>query len=56
MLDTVDAFVRAVGTPHARDGEAWRIVALTDTRRRDGCPAPPGQVTTLVETTVPASA
>jgi hypothetical protein len=84
-IDTVDAFVRAVGTPHsvewderirkarveldgplasvwaeysfyagpkfshcgidafhlARDGEAWHIVALTDTRRRDGCPDPP---------------
>lgn len=82
-IDTVDAFVRAVGTPHpevwderirnprveldgplasvwaeysfyagarfmhcgidafqiARDGDAWRIVALMDTRRRDGCPA-----------------
>jgi hypothetical protein len=81
-IDTVDAFVRAVGTPHpevwdervrktrveldgplasvwaeysfyagakfshcgidtfqiARDGNAWRIVALMDTRRRDGCP------------------
>ena len=81
-LDTVDAFVRAVGAAHpevwdervrgtrveidgplatvwaeysfyagakfshcgidafqlARDGGAWRIVALTDTRRRDGCP------------------
>ena len=81
-IDTVDAFVRAVGTPHAevwderirnprveldgplasvwveysfylgnkflhcgidafqiaRDGDAWRIVALMDTRRRDGCP------------------
>jgi hypothetical protein len=80
-IDTVDAFVRAVGTPRpevwderirgtrveldgplasvwaeysfyagakfshcgidafqiARDGEAWRIVALMDTRRRDGC-------------------
>ena len=87
QLDTVDAFVRAVGTPHsvvwderirktrveldgplasvwaeysfyagdkfshcgidafqlARDGEAWRIVALTDTRRRDGCPDPPAK-------------
>ena len=86
-VDTVDAFVRAVGTPHpvvwderirktrveldgplasvwaeysfyagptfshcgidafqlARDGEAWRIVALTDTRRRDGCPDPPAR-------------
>jgi hypothetical protein len=86
-VDTVDAFVRAVGTPHsvvwderirktrveldgplasvwaeysfyagpkfshcgidafqlARDGEAWRIVALTDTRRRDGCLDPPAQ-------------
>lgn len=84
-LDTVDAFVRAVGTAHpevwdervrgtrveidgplaavwaeysfyagakfshcgidafqlARDGDAWRIVALTDTRRRDGCPDRP---------------
>jgi hypothetical protein len=84
-LDTVDVFVRAVGTPHpdvwderirathveldgplasvwaeyafyagprfshcgidafqlARDGDAWRIVALTDTRRRDGCPDRP---------------
>lgn len=82
QVDTVDAFVRAVGSPHeqvwdertrnerveidgplasvwaeysfyagkkfshcgidafqlARDGEVWRIVALTDTRRRDGCP------------------
>jgi hypothetical protein len=81
-IDTVDAFVRAVGTPHpevwderirkprveldgplasvwveysfylgnkfmhcgidafqiARDGDAWRIVALMDTRRQDGCP------------------
>jgi hypothetical protein len=81
-IDTVDAFVRAVGTPHqelwderlrgtrveldgplasvwteysfyaggkfshcgvdafqiARDGQAWRIVALMDTRRKDGCP------------------
>jgi hypothetical protein len=81
-IDTVDAFVRAVGTPHpevwderirkprveldgplasvwveysfylgnkflhcgidafqiARDGDAWRIVALMDTRRKDGCP------------------
>jgi hypothetical protein len=80
-IDTVDAFVRAVGSPHseiwderiqnprveldgplasvwaeysfyagatfhhcgvdafqiARDGDAWRIVALMDTRRRDGC-------------------
>jgi hypothetical protein len=67
QLDTFDAFVRAVGTPHAvvwderirktrveldgpqasvwaaRDGEAWRIVALTDTRRRDGCPDPPAK-------------
>ena len=86
-VDTVDAFVRAVGSKHdvmwderirgtrveidgplasvwaeysfyagpkfshcgidafqlARDGDAWRIVALTDTRRRDGCPdQPPG--------------
>ncbi len=84
-VDTVDAFVRAVGTPHdvmwdervrgtrveidgplasvwaeysfyagpkfshcgidafqlARDGDIWRIVALTDTRRRDGCPDQP---------------
>ena len=84
-LDTVDAFVRAVGTTHqevwdervratrveidgplasvwaeysfyagakfshcgidafqlARDGDAWLIVALTDTRRRTGCPDPP---------------
>lgn len=84
-VDTVDAFVRAVGAPHdvmwderirgtrveidgplasvwaeysfyagpkfshcgidafqlARDGEVWRIVALTDTRRRDGCPDQP---------------
>jgi Putative lumazine-binding len=82
QIDTVDAFVRAVGTPHpavwdervrgtrvdldgplasvwaeysfyagakfshcgidafqiARDGQEWRIVALMDTRRRDGCP------------------
>jgi len=81
-IDTVDAFVRAVGTPRtevwderirkprveldgplasvwveysfylgnkflhcgidafqiARDGDAWRIVALMDTRRKDGCP------------------
>ena len=81
-IDTVDAFVRAVGTPRtevwderirkprveldgplasvwveysfylgnkflhcgidafqiARDGDAWRIVALMDTRRRDGGP------------------
>jgi putative lumazine-binding protein len=80
-VDTIDAFVRAVGTSHsevwdervrktrveidgplasvwaeysfyagakfshcgidafqlARDGDTWRIVALTDTRRRDGC-------------------
>jgi hypothetical protein len=80
-VDTVDAFVRAVGTPHpevwderlgevsvqldgslasvwaeysfyagnrfshcgvdafqlARSGSEWRIVALTDTRRREGC-------------------
>jgi hypothetical protein len=86
-LDTVDAFVRAVGTPHsevwdervrktrveldgplasvwaeysfyagrkfshcgidafqlARDGEAWRIVALIDTRRREGCPDRPAR-------------
>jgi hypothetical protein len=84
-LDTVDAFVRAVGAAHqevwdervrgtrveidgplasvwaeysfyagakfshcgidafqlARDGDAWLIVALTDTRRRDGCPHRP---------------
>jgi hypothetical protein len=84
-VDSVDAFVRAVGTPHdvtwdervrgtrvevdgplasvwaeysfyagpkfshcgidafqlARDGDVWRIVALTDTRRRDGCPDQP---------------
>ena len=84
-LDTVDAFVRAVGTTHqevwdervratrveidgplasvwaeysfyagakfshcgidafqlARDGDAWLIVALTDTRRRTGCPDRP---------------
>ncbi len=84
-VDSVDAFVRAVGTPHdvtwdervrdtrveidgplasvwaeysfyagpkfshcgidafqlARDGEVWRIVALTDTRRREGCPDQP---------------
>jgi hypothetical protein len=84
-LDTVDVFVRAVGTPHpdvwderiratrveldgplasvwaeyafyagprfshcginafqlARNSDAWRIVALTDTRRRDGCPDRP---------------
>jgi hypothetical protein len=84
-VDTVDAFVRAVGAPHdvmwderirgtrveidgplasvwaeysfyagpkfshcgidafqlARDGDVWRIVALTDTRRRDGCPDQP---------------
>jgi hypothetical protein len=84
-LDTVDVFIRAVGTPHSdvwderirathveldgplasvwaeysfyagsrfshcgidafqlvRDGDAWRIVALTDTRRRDGCPDRP---------------
>jgi hypothetical protein len=86
-VDTVDAFVRAVGAPHAqvwderirstrveidgplasvwaeysfyagpkfshcgidafqlaRDGEVWRIVALTDTRRRDGCPDHPAE-------------
>ena len=80
-VDTVDAFVRAVGTPHdelwdervisekveidgplasvwteyafyagdqfshcgidafqvARTSEGWRIIALTDTRRKDGC-------------------
>lgn len=84
-IDTVDAFVRAVGTPHtpiwdervrktrvevdgplasvwaeysfyagtkfshcgidafqlAREGETWQVVALTDTRRRDGCPDRP---------------
>lgn len=27
----------------ARDGDAWRIVALTDTRRRDGCPDRPAE-------------
>lgn len=86
-LDTVDAFVRAVGTVHAdvwdervretrveidgplasvwaqysfyagekfshcgidafqlaRDGEVWRIVALVDTRRREGCPDRPAK-------------
>ncbi|HTK40631.1 MAG TPA: nuclear transport factor 2 family protein [Gemmatimonadales bacterium] len=86
-IDTVDAFVRAVGTPHterwdervrntrveldgplasvwadysfyagekfshcgvdafqiARDGDAWRIVALMDTRRKDGCPDQPAR-------------
>lgn len=86
-VDTVDAFVRAVGTPHpvvwdervrasrveldgplasvwaeysfyaggkfshcgidafqiARDGDAWRIVALMDTRRKDGCPDQPAR-------------
>jgi Putative lumazine-binding len=86
-IDTVNAFVRAVGTPHsetwderirstkvemdgplasvwaeysfyaggkfshcgidafqiARDGEAWRIVALMDTRRKDGCPDQPAR-------------
>jgi len=85
QVDTVDAFVRAVGTPHpdvwderirdtrveidgplasvwaeysfyagrkfshcgidafqlAREGEVWRIVALTDTRRRARCPDQP---------------
>lgn len=85
QIDTVDAFVRAVGTPHpevwderiratrvevdgplasvwaeysfyagakfshcgidafqvARDGQEWRIVALTDTRRKEGCPDQP---------------
>jgi hypothetical protein len=81
-IDTLDAFIRAVGTPHedvwderlgktevrldgtlatvwteyvfyagpkfshcgvdafqlARTEEGWRIIALTDTRRREGCP------------------
>lgn len=81
QVDSLDAFVRAVGTPHdevwderihgeevridgplatvwteysfyaggrfshcgvdafqlARSAEGWRIIALTDTRRRDGC-------------------
>jgi Putative lumazine-binding len=71
-VDTLEAFVRAVGSPHdeevridgplatvwteysffagarfshcgvdafqlARTGEGWRIIALTDTRRREGC-------------------
>jgi hypothetical protein len=27
----------------ARDGDAWRIVALIDTRRRDGCPDRPAE-------------
>jgi Putative lumazine-binding len=86
-IDTVDAFVRAVGTPHsetwdervrnprvdmdgplasvwadysfyaggkfshcgvdafqiARDGDAWRIVSLMDTRRQEGCPDQPSR-------------
>ena len=86
-IDTVDAFVRAVGTPHsetwdervrnprveldgplasvwaeysfyaggkfshcgvdafqiARDGDAWRIVSLMDTRRKEGCPDQPSR-------------
>ena len=81
-IDTLEAFIRAVGTPHeavwderlrseevridgplasvwteysfyagadfshcgvnafqlARTADGWRIIALTDTRRRDGCP------------------
>lgn len=82
QVDTLEAFIRAVGTPHsevwderlhgeevridgplaavwtgysffagdkfshcgvdafhlARGAEGWRIIALSDTRRRDGCP------------------
>jgi hypothetical protein len=87
QLDTLDAFVRAVGTPHdavwdervhgekveidgplasvwmeyafyaddrfshcgidalqlAKTPDGWRIIALTDTRRREGCPEEKGR-------------